>query len=69
MEWVHELFQQYGYYVVLVGTLLEYIAFPFPGEPTLVYAGYLAYTGELQLSILLIIYWNECWDDNSVLFR
>ncbi|MES9754486.1 DedA family protein, partial [Bacillus wiedmannii] len=25
MEWIHELFQQYGYYVVLVGLLLEYI--------------------------------------------
>ncbi|MGG0237230.1 DedA family protein [Bacillus rhizoplanae] len=53
MEWVHELFQQYGYYVVLVGLLLEYIAFPFPGEPTLVYAGYLVHTGELHLTLLI----------------
>lgn len=53
MEWVHELFQQYGYYVVLVGLLLEYIALPFPGEPTLAYAGYLAHTGELHLPLLI----------------
>ena len=32
-------FSTYGYYVVLVGLLLEYIALPFPGEPTL-YAGF-----------------------------
>ncbi|MDM5157153.1 DedA family protein [Bacillus sp. DX1.1] len=55
MEWVYELFQQYGYYVVLVGLLLEYIALPFPGEPTLAYAGYLAHTGELQLPILILL--------------
>ncbi|SME18261.1 hypothetical protein BACERE00185_03195 [Bacillus mobilis] len=44
MEWIHELFQQYGYYVVLVGLLLEYIALPFPGEPTLAYAGFLSFS-------------------------
>ncbi|WP_068985127.1 MULTISPECIES: DedA family protein [Lysinibacillus] len=55
MEWIYELFQQYGYYVVLVGLLLEYIAFPFPGEPTLVYAGYLVHTGDLNLLILIIL--------------
>jgi len=55
MEWINELFQQYGYYVVLVGLLLEYIALPFPGEPTLVYAGYLAHTGDLNLLILILL--------------
>lgn len=55
MEWVHELFQQYGYYVVLVGLLLEYIALPFPGEPTLAYAGFLAQKGDLSLPILIIL--------------
>ncbi|MFJ8529423.1 DedA family protein [Bacillus sp. NPDC094106] len=55
MEWIHELFQQYGYYVVLIGLLLEYIALPFPGEPTLAYAGYLAQIGELHLPFLIIL--------------
>ncbi|MGE7024398.1 DedA family protein [Solibacillus cecembensis] len=55
MEWLNELFQQYGYYVVLVGLMLEYIALPFPGEPTLVYAGYLAHTGDLNLLILILL--------------
>ncbi|MDH4422572.1 MULTISPECIES: DedA family protein [Bacillus cereus group] len=55
MEWVHELFQQYGYYVVLVGLLLEYIALPFPGEPTLTYAGFLSNQGDLSLPILIIL--------------
>lgn len=54
MEWVHDLFLQYGYYVVLVGLLLEYIAFPFPGEPTLAYAGFLAHKGELELPLLIL---------------
>lgn len=54
MGWIHELFQQYGHYVVLVGLLLEYIALPFPGEPTLAYAGYLAHTGDLQLPTLIL---------------
>ncbi|MGE6597536.1 DedA family protein [Bacillus proteolyticus] len=55
MEWIHELFQQYGYYVVLVGLLLEYIALPFPGEPTLAYAGFLSHQGDLSLPILIIL--------------
>ncbi|PEC57352.1 alkaline phosphatase [Bacillus cereus] len=55
MEWIHELFQQYGYYVVLVGLLLEYIALPFPGEPTLAYAGFLSHKGDLSLPILILL--------------
>ncbi|EOQ34261.1 MULTISPECIES: DedA family protein [Bacillus] len=55
MEWIHELFQQYGYYVVLVGLLLEYIALPFPGEPTLAYAGFLSHQGDLNLPILIML--------------
>ncbi|ALQ66632.1 DedA family protein [Bacillus thuringiensis] len=55
MEWIHELFQQYGYYVVLVGLLLEYIALPFPGEPTLAYAGFLSHQGDLSLPILIVL--------------
>ncbi|WP_377866712.1 DedA family protein [Bacillus sp. R86525] len=55
MEWIHELFQQYGYYVVLVGLLLEYIALPFPGEPTLAYAGFLSHQGDLNLPILIVL--------------
>ncbi|GAB6562367.1 DedA family protein [Bacillus mobilis] len=55
MEWIHELFQQYGYYVVLVGLLLEYIALPFPGEPTLAYAGFLSHQGDLSLPILILL--------------
>ncbi|PHG04194.1 DedA family protein [Bacillus toyonensis] len=55
MEWIYELFQQYGYYVVLVGLLLEYIALPFPGEPTLAYAGFLSHQGDLSLPILIFL--------------
>ncbi|WP_242242399.1 DedA family protein [Bacillus cereus group sp. BfR-BA-01309] len=55
MEWIQELFQQYGYYVVLIGLLLEYITLPFPGEPTLAYAGFLSHQGDLSLPILILL--------------
>ena len=55
MEWIHELFPQYGDYVGLVGLLLEYIALPFPGEPTLAYAGFLSHQGDLSLPILIVL--------------
>ncbi|QNK89141.1 DedA family protein [Sporosarcina sp. resist] len=55
MEWINELFQQYGYYVVLIGLMLEYITLPFPGEPTLIYAGYLVHTGDLNLLVLILL--------------
>ncbi|MFJ8262967.1 DedA family protein [Rummeliibacillus sp. NPDC094406] len=55
MEWIYELFQQHGYFIVLVGLMLEYIALPFPGEPTLVYAGYLVHTGDLNLLLLILL--------------
>ena len=54
MEWIHELFQQYGYYVVLVGLLLEYIALPFR-RANISICGILAHKGDLSLPILIIL--------------
>jgi len=45
---IEKLFDQYGYEVLFLGLLLEFIALPFPGETTMLYAGYLSYTGILN---------------------
>ncbi|MFC4305367.1 DedA family protein [Cohnella boryungensis] len=45
---IESLFDQYGYEVLFLGLLLEFIALPFPGETTMLYAGYLSYTGVLH---------------------
>ncbi|WP_372631074.1 DedA family protein [Cohnella sp.] len=45
---IEKLFDQYGYEVLFLGLLLEFIALPFPGETTMLYAGYLSYVGILN---------------------
>lgn len=45
---VERLFDQYGYYVLLIGLPLDFIALPIPpGNSTLTYTGYLVYLGLL----------------------
>lgn len=43
MAYIEQLFEQYGYLVLFIGLLLDYIALPFPGQTTLIYAGFLSY--------------------------
>lgn len=45
---IEKLFDHYGYEVLFLGLLLEFIALPFPGETTMLYAGYLSYAGILD---------------------
>lgn len=46
---VERLFDQYGYYVLLIGLPLDFIALPIPpGNSTLTYTGYLVYLGLLK---------------------
>lgn len=46
---VERLFDQYGYYVLLIGLPLDFIALPIPpGNSTLTYTGYLVYLGLLH---------------------
>jgi len=44
-----EFFARYGYWVVFVGVMLENGGLPLPGETVLLFAGFLAYQGELRL--------------------
>lgn len=50
LEYIEQLFAQYGYLVLLIGLPLDAIALPIPpGDTTLTYTGYLAYKGILDL--------------------
>ena len=54
---IERLFEHYGYFVLLVGLFLEFIALPFPGETTLTYSGFLIYKGILNpVPVFIIAY-------------
>jgi membrane-associated protein len=42
-------FAHYGYWVVFFGVMLENAGIPVPGETVLIFAGFLAYQGEIHL--------------------
>ncbi|MWV45549.1 DedA family protein [Paenibacillus sp. HJL G12] len=55
LKWIQLLFGDYGYIVLFLGLVLEFIALPFPGETTMAYAGYLSYAGKLHFGWLLAL--------------
>lgn len=49
LDWIERMFEQYGYFVLLLGLPIDFIALPLPpGQTTLTYTGYLAYKGVLD---------------------
>ena len=44
-----DFFARYGYWVIFFGVMLENGGLPLPGETVLLFAGFLAYQGELRL--------------------
>ncbi len=44
-----EFFGRYGYWTVFFGVMLENAGIPVPGETVLIFAGFLAYHGEIRL--------------------
>ena len=52
---VIELFNSYGYIVLLIALMLELIAFPLPGEALMTYCGYIIYEGKMSLTISILI--------------
>ena len=44
-----EFFARYGYWVVFFGVMLENVGLPIPGETVLLFAGFLAYQGQLHI--------------------
>ena len=45
-----EFFARYGYWVIFFGVMLENGGLPVPGETVLLFAGFLAYHGEINLT-------------------
>jgi membrane-associated protein len=50
-----DFFARYGYWVVFFGVMLENGGVPLPGETVLLFAGFLAYQGEIQLVWAIVI--------------
>ncbi len=44
-----DFFARYGYWAVFFGVMLENIGVPVPGETVLLFAGFLAYQGKIQI--------------------
>lgn len=49
-----EFFARYGYWVVFFGVMLENGGLPVPGETVLLFAGFLAYHGEIRLGRAIV---------------
>lgn len=54
MEWISNLFEQYGYFVLIFGLFAESLALPFPGELAMAISGHLSTFGSLNISIIII---------------
>ena len=55
MKFIIELFNNYGYIVLLIALMLELIALPLPGEALMTYCGYVIYEGKMNLAISILI--------------
>lgn len=62
LEWIEGMFREYGYFVLLLGLPVDFIALPLPpGQTTLTYSGYLAFKGVLNLlPIILAAFAGSC---------
>lgn len=49
LETLAEFFSKYGYWVVFFGVMLENAGIPVPGETVLLFAGFLAYHGKVDI--------------------
>ncbi len=49
-----DFFARYGYWVVFFGVMLENAGLPVPGETVLLFAGFLAYHGRLDLAQAIV---------------
>jgi membrane protein DedA with SNARE-associated domain len=54
IETIQELAQQYGYWAVFWGILLENLGLPIPGETVTIVGGFLAGSGKLNYGLVLL---------------
>ncbi|WP_442602340.1 DedA family protein [Paenibacillus sp. KN14-4R] len=55
MEWMSNLFEHYGYLVLILGLFAESIALPFPGELAMAISGHMTTVANMNI-ILIIVY-------------
>lgn len=55
MNYIIDLFNNYGYIVLFISLLLEMIAFPLPGEALMTYCGYVIYTNKMSWLISIVV--------------
>lgn len=55
MNNIINLFNQYGYFVLLISLTLELIAFPLPGEALMTYCGYVVYMKKMSWPISIMV--------------
>lgn len=55
MHFIIELFNHYGYIVLLIALMLELIAFPLPGEALMTYCGYIIFMKKMSWPISIIV--------------
>ncbi|GIP22780.1 MULTISPECIES: DedA family protein [Paenibacillus] len=54
MEWISNLFDLYGYYVLFLGLFAESVALPFPGELAMAISGHLSSGGSFNLPLIIV---------------
>ena len=50
-----DFFAQYGYWVIFFGVMLENAGLPLPGETVLLFASYLSFQGELEITKVMAV--------------
>jgi membrane protein DedA with SNARE-associated domain len=53
MEWISNLFEQYGYFVLFFGLFAESLAIPFPGELAMAISGHMATLGSFNIPFII----------------
>lgn len=53
MEWISNLFEQYGYFVLFLGLFAESLAIPFPGELAMAISGHLSTHGSFSIPLII----------------
>ncbi|MBE9916809.1 DedA family protein [Paenibacillus donghaensis] len=53
MEWMNNLFEQYGYLVLFIGLFSESLAIPFPGELAMAISGHMSSLGNFHIPLII----------------
>ncbi|WP_240420646.1 DedA family protein [Paenibacillus periandrae] len=54
MEWLGNLFGQYGYFVLFLGLFAESLALPFPGELAMAVSGHMNNLGTFSIPLIIL---------------